>query len=250
VIGLGLIGCIANQVAGEPPADTWTAENTTLSAQDGTIFFANSLENLVSEIGGNLTGVGTPTFTAGLHNNALTLNGSTQYATLPDTADLDVGLSNEPFTIVQRVKGSSDAVTQCILNRGGGGPNDWNTTNGNQYLLQYVGSAGFHFYFNTAGGATTLQVSGAGLMNSAWHTLVIAYDGTTTRSYVDGVLSAWTTTATYTKPSASNTTHLGHYQFSGGGGHMSGQFDEPVMWNGYGADQTFATALQTSYRVG
>lgn len=159
-------------------------------------------------------------------DTSLYLNGSGDCLSFVDSTDFDLGLSDEPFTIECWFNTTLNSVWS-VLNRGGNNNNDWSMTDGHQYLLHYQNTAGyFSFYYNNNGSSVQVQAPTVTVTDGNWHHVAVIFDGTTTWVAVDGTLGAGITTGSYYKPSASDTTRIGVYQISAGGGDYVGYFDE------------------------
>lgn len=120
--------------------------------------------------------VGTPTWTTGKLDGALTLNGSSQYVTL---ADIDVATT---ITLEAWVRPSATQTSKVISKFSGS-----SDTQGNISLASNVPS-----FTITTGGTLRTATAGAALSNSVWTHLVATYDGATAKLYVNGVEAAST----------------------------------------------------------
>ena len=159
-------------------------------------------------------------------DTSLYLNGSGDCLSFINSTDFDLGLSDEPFTIECWFNTTLNSVWS-VLNRGGNNNNDWSMTDGHQYLLHYQNTVGyFSFYYNNNGSSVQVQAPTVTVTDGNWHHVAVIFDGTTTWVAVDGTLGAGITTGSYYKPSASDTTRIGVYQVSAGGGDYVGYFDE------------------------
>jgi hypothetical protein len=164
----------------------------------------------------------------GGNSGVLLLDGSGDYVNTDSHVDLNLGGSATPFTLECWFK-STTSATQVLFNRGGG-VNDWNTTNGNNYLLQYQTEGKFYFYFNKGGAAEPVAVDAGTALNGSLHHVVVTYDGTTTRVFFDGILGG-SSTASYTIPSSLSYFNIGRNGGSGGD-YANGSFDEVRIING------------------
>ena len=133
-------------------------------------------------------------------------DGSTEYLSLADSTDFDLGLSSEAFTMEAWVNASS-LGTNVIIGRGGGS-GSWNATNGHQYLLFYSGGTDLYFQWWNGSGFSSINSTGA-LTTNVWAHLAVVFDGTDVKMYKNGTLLATGSSATFAKPSASNITRIG-----------------------------------------
>jgi len=110
----------------------------------------------------NLTGVGSPTFTAGKVGNALTLDGSTQYATCP------VRLTYADFSLSFWFKTADVTVLQSIFQQR-------NTGDGNPIVAVFVSGSTLFFRLrdNSGGGLTT--TTGKAVSNNTLYHVVVTY---------------------------------------------------------------------------
>jgi hypothetical protein len=140
--------------------------------------------------------VATPTLGAtgpltGDTSTAVTLNGTTQYVTVPDSTSLD--LANGPLTIAAWVKRSSTGTEDAIVGKGAGG-----------YYL-YIGSDDKVYLAKQGTGnvaGTTVTIA-----DTSWHLVVATYAGAATgKLYIDAVDR---TTSTATQTLADTATALG-----------------------------------------
>jgi hypothetical protein len=213
-----------------PVVYNWTANGATLQPIESSMIAYWKMEDLTDSKGSHtLTGVNTPTFTAGKHNNALTLNGSSQYVTAVDSSDFDLGISGKKFSFVMWAKSSSSA-TSPMLNRCGT-VNDWNATNGHQYIMQFQAVDTVAFYFNTGGAPDTGPRVACDLDDGNSHQIIVTYDGTTTKMYADGALGSGTSTSAYSKPT--NTPNFGIGRNLLAPEYFSDQIDEVFMLQNY-----------------
>ncbi|MDD2753900.1 MAG: LamG domain-containing protein [Methanothrix sp.] len=135
----------------------------------------------------------------------LKFDGSTNYVSLSNHANFDIGVSNSPFTICGWVKLNSD--DHMIICRGGGF-DAFNSTTGYQYLLDLFPASNAYWQWWTGSAQGAIAFSPSLLVTGTWKFLTIVYDGTTTTIYVDLVFVV-SATSTYVKPSSSQYTRVG-----------------------------------------
>lgn len=220
---------------------TWTANSAVLSAQDSTLVAYWKAEGISDSKGSHtLTNVGTATYTAGKYNNALTLNGSSQYFTAVDDSDFDYG-SGE-FTIACWFNRSATGVDHNIYHQLANvgqyaSPVTIQITSGNK--LKILTSTNGTSWTTTGEGSTTINAT-------TWYHLVIVGDGTDIKGYINDSLEV-TLASVGTLFNATQVVELGAYTYSGGTvNHFNGQLDELAVWKGYGADSAFISALYNS----
>lgn len=136
------------------------------------------------------------------------LDGSGDYLTVSDGADLDLGIANEPFAIetwVYRISGN----TGVVFTRGGGAAG-WNTTNGAMYGLFFEN--GFTYLSVNVNGAPSSVFATELPTANAWVHLAGTFDGSTLRLFMNGVQKgAVGISGTMTAPSTRNATRIGRF---------------------------------------
>jgi uncharacterized repeat protein (TIGR01451 family) len=142
-----------------------------------------------------------------LGTSVIDFDGSGDYLSIPDSADTDLGLSNQPFTIETWVNLDTTSGQRTFAGKSGGGAS-WNSTNGNQYILFNVDSA---LYFQWWNGSSLSQITSSpgSLVVNQWYHISASYDGTNTRLFINGTQVGSTLTTNYLKPSSSSTFRLG-----------------------------------------
>jgi hypothetical protein len=181
-------------------------------------------------------------------NGAASFNGVDSIAVGPDALAFD---GRVPFTVSawMRPAGSGDAAQYVVVREAtvGGLRNSWalgwNLANGQPYLLR-VGNDVIERSF-----------AGAPITVGAWSHVVAAYDGTTARIYVDGVLSASPASTVSISPVAAAVSlgkGISNTRFNG-------TSDEVAVWNRslaatevarlYAAGTSGTVAPPTSYSV-
>lgn len=149
-----------------------------------------------SAVGNDATITGGPTWVAGKPGQALKLNGTSQYATVPDNNSLDMTTA---ITMAAWVKPEKIGTTQNIIKKTIG------TTTANGYELS-LGSGG-KVFVRLNGNATYRIDSSTSYPTTGteWMHVAATYDGTNIKLYIDGVLEG-------TKPGVTigtNATNLG-----------------------------------------
>ena len=184
----------------------------------------------------NIKGSSTTT-TSGIatsYTGSVELDGNSDYLSVSDSTDLDVGLSNDPFTIETWVYPHSVGTNQ-IFGRGGGTAG-WNGTNGHQYVL-YLYNNKINFEWWTGSALSALNTSsGVTLSTNTWSHLAVSYDGTNVRVYRNGVQILISSSTTFGKPSSSNIFRIG--SSPSGSSYFDGNFSNFRVIKG--------TALYTS----
>ncbi len=166
----------------------------------------------------NGTLVGSPTFAAAAtgFGNAITLDGATQYVTLPSLADLT---ANTTWTAEARVK-FTDSGTALLWVIG---------TPGTSTCLWFGVNAG-KLCFDAG---TAQRVDGVGTINDgAWHHVALVVTNNTSGAiYCDGVLQSTGMISTWTPPAA-GPFYLGYWTSAA------------VYWNGSIDEAAFSTVAQ------
>ncbi|HEX5076793.1 MAG TPA: LamG-like jellyroll fold domain-containing protein, partial [Gemmatimonadaceae bacterium] len=135
-----------------------------------------------SSYGSSATLVGAPPFVAGRVGQALSLNGTSQYATVPDANHLDLtsGLTMAAWI---RPAGAAAATQDVIKKATLGGINGYELS---------LSSAGKVFVrLNQQASAETFRINSTSsypLNNTAWMHVAATYDGSTIRLYINGTL--------------------------------------------------------------
>ena len=153
------------------------------------------------------TTVAAPTWVPGRIGNALQFNGTTQYATTPDSNDLDITTA---ITIAAWVKpekvGSSNIPQQLVQKAATGG------TNGYEIGLTGATSTApqkAYIRFNEASNGDAFRVTSTTLYptnGTTWIHIAGTWDGTTIRFYYNGVAQG--TPVAFAGPIAANTRAL------------------------------------------
>jgi hypothetical protein len=152
--------------------------------------------------GNNGTLANSPTWTTGKVGGALSFNGSNQYVSLANAGNLAKG--NAAHTVAAWIKVNALPSYRA-----------WILQLGNE------GSGSHHWLINSSGGTQFGVWNGnqaqPGLPVGQWKHVAIVFDGTTLKSYVDGVLSQ-STAATFNlqgTPLSAAQAHNGENAFNG-----------------------------------
>ena len=147
---------------------------------DGNVTDASGFANHAAAFGG-------PTFVTGVLNQALNLNGTSQYAAAPDHASLDV---TNALTLATWVKPTLEATQNLISKSTNGG------VGGFELCLAATSSAFPHkafFRLNQVPSGDTYRVNSTTLYSdhlNTWIHLAATYDGATMKLYVNGALES------------------------------------------------------------
>lgn len=164
------------------------------------------------------TYVGSPTLgVAGriTGNTAVTLDGTSQYVTVPDAATLDVG---DVFTVEAWIKRGSLGTTQTVLTKVG------------HFRFWFIAAGTFpadSFRLTTANGGPIVTSTVTVSDTTTWHHVVATKDGPTVKLYLDGV----DVTGTVTDSTLTNST--GAFQVGAsvsGTSFWDGSIDEVAMY--------------------
>ncbi|OXS59290.1 hypothetical protein B1A99_11750 [Cohnella sp. CIP 111063] len=160
---------------------------------------------------------GGATFSAGQSGNAVALNGTNGYVSMPS------GIANgaTDVTIAAWVKANSLSNWTRIFDIGTG-------TSNYMFLSPQPGGAGLRFAITTGGNGAEQQIhSTAAFPTGVWKHVAVTIAGSTGRLYVDGVQVAANASMTLNPSSLGNTTQnwLGRSQFAGDP-YFNGQIDD------------------------
>ncbi|MGO4548347.1 DUF5695 domain-containing protein [Paenibacillus sp. 2TAB23] len=155
--------------------------------------------------GKHATLTGGTTWVAGKAGNALNLNGTNAYASLP--TGIVSGVND--FTIATWVKIDTLSDWGRIFDFGTG-------TSNYMFLAPQVGGSGMRFSITTGGNGSEQQLNAPVLPTGVWKHVAVTLSGTTGRLYVDGVQVASNTAMTLKPSSLGSTTqnYIGKSQFS------------------------------------
>ncbi|MFC5468014.1 DUF5695 domain-containing protein [Cohnella suwonensis] len=165
---------------------------------------------------------GGATWAAGQSGNAVSLNGSTGYVSMPN------GIANgaTSFTVAAWVKANSLSNWTRIFDIGTG------TTN-YMFLSPQPGAAGLRFAITTNGNGSEQQISSTtAFPTGVWKHVAVTISGSTGRLYVDGVQVATNASMTLNPSSLGNTTQnwIGRSQYSGDP-YFNGSVDDFRMYS-------------------
>jgi RHS repeat-associated protein len=147
-------------------------------------------------------------------NTAVTLNGTTQYASVPAAPALDLG---DVFSIELWFKRGSIGTLQGVLDKG--------TTGGVAPLIYFAADNTLRLATSSARVAV---VSSSAITDTAsWHHAVFTKSGGTAHVYIDGVVNDHAGTAT-TFANSSNGVYLGREV--GGTSYFNGSLDEVAIY--------------------
>ena len=146
---------------------------------------------------------------------AVTLNGTTQYVTIPDSADLD--LADGPLTLAAWVKRSSTGTEDAIIGKGAGAYYLYIGSDDKVYLAKQ-GTA------NVAG--TTVTIA-----DTAWHHVVATYAGSTTgKVYIDAV-DRTTATASSAFTDTASALGIGSQSGASAAAPFAGSLAHAAIWD-------------------
>jgi hypothetical protein len=159
--------------------------------------------------------MGGATFAGGLQNNAVTMNGSSQYVSLPN--GIVSGLAS--FSISAWVKLSAAPAWSRIFDFGTG-------TNAYMFLTPNSTSSTVRFGITTGGFGQEQQLNAPALATGSWQHVAVTLAASTGTLYINGVRGAQNTTMTVNPVSLGATTQdwLGRSEFAGDP-YLTGQID-------------------------
>ena len=214
-------------VVSPPTAPLTNASGKTLllNFTNGGIF-DNAMMNNLETVGNAQISTSVVKFGTG----SMAFDGSGDRLTIPYTNDfLDVGVNGQNFTIEAWIYPTNAmASTGQILSKGGGAAS-WSTSNGAQYQWS-INSSALSWQFNSGGSPIT--VNGGSVTLNSWQHVAVTFDGTTTRTFLNGVVQS-TSTSTYTAPTTRNVQYIGMTQSSGFTQEYFGNIDDLRITKGY-----------------
>jgi hypothetical protein len=158
--------------------------------------------------------VGGATFSGGLQNNAVTMNGRNEYVSLP--SGIVSGLTS--FSICAWVNLNAITTWSRIFDFGTG-------TTAYMFVTPSSG-AGVRFGITTGGNGQEQQMNAPALATGSWQQVAVTRAPNTGTLYVNGVLAAQNTSMTLNPVSLGTTTQnwLGRSEFAGDP-YLNGQID-------------------------
>jgi len=165
---------------------------------------------------------GGATWAAGHNGNAVSLNGSNGYVSMPN------GIANgaTELTIAAWVKANSLSNWTRIFDIG-------SSTSSYMFLSPQPGGAGLRFAITTSGNGSEQRISStAAFPTGVWKHVAVTLSGSTGRLYVDGIQVATNTSMTLNPSSLGNTTQnwIGRSAFSGDP-YFNGSIDDFVIYS-------------------
>ena len=199
--------------AAAPPVGDWRMEEGS-----GTVLVDSSTS------ANNGTILGNPTWVAGQHGQALRLDGTGDYATVPDSASLDISSAITMATWVRPEK--SAFATQNLIKKA---VTTGTLVGGYELSLSAPGKVFVRFNQATTGDTLRLNSTTSYPLNgSAWMHVAATYDGTTMRLYINGVQEALLTSSFAI---VTNNTSLGIGAQPDGASQFQGALDDTLVYN-------------------
>ena len=214
VLAGALLAMVLSGAAGaaSPPVGDWR-----MNEGSGTVLVDSSAS------GNNGTIFGNPTWVAGQHGQAIHFDGTGDYATVPDSASLDI---SSAITMAAWVKPEKTA-TQYLIKKA--------TTTGttaNGYELSLATTGKVFVRFNQATSADTYRINSTTsypITGTTWMHVAATYDGTTIKLYVNGVQEG----GNLAGPASivTNNLALGIGAQSDGQTSLQGAMDDVLLYN-------------------
>jgi hypothetical protein len=221
-----------------------TVTMTVVAQPDVTVYypFDQSSGTTVTDTSGNGqngTITGTATWGAGKVNNALTLDGSTSYVSVP--AGIVSGLTN--FTVAAWIKPTSLSNWMRVF--------DFGTGTTDYMFLTPQSGGGWRFAITTGGNGAEQQLNYATAPSTGvWTHVAVTLSGTTGTLYVNGVQVAQNTSMTLHPSSlgSTNQNYIGKSQF--GDPLFNGSVDEFKIYSRALSATEISTLAQGSTSTG
>jgi hypothetical protein len=178
--------------------------------------------------------------------SSMYFDGSGDRFTIPYTNQLlELGVGGEAFTLEAWVYPTNTMASAGQILSKGGGAASWSTSNGAQYQWTiYNGAASWNF--NSAG--TSITVNSGTVTLNAWQHLAVIFDGTTTKTFLNGVLQS-TSTSTYTAPTTRNLQFIGMTQSGGYTQEYYGYINDLRITKGYARYTTNFTPPTAAFKL-
>ncbi|KAA9340723.1 LamG-like jellyroll fold domain-containing protein [Adhaeribacter soli] len=174
-----------------------------------------------SSFGNNGVTTGSPGRVTGVSGLALSLNGSSQYATVPNSSSLN---PTTAITLAAWIRPSKTGTSQVVLKKG-------ITSESDGYELSLSSDAKIFFRINQDSNGDTYRLNSSTThptSGTTWMHIAATYDGTTARLYINGVEHK---TKTYSTTIKSSTAALGIGAQSNGSNRFQGALDEAKVYN-------------------
>ena len=170
----------------------------------------------------NATIRGNPDWVTGVTGQALKLNGTRQYATVPDNATLDIA---DAITLAAWVK-PKELGTQSIIKKAIS-----DSINGYELSLSSAGRVFFRFNQTTSGNTNRINAKGFYPVDGAtWMHMAATYDGSVIKLYINGVENS-SITLTNPLPINTNDLALAIGAQSNGTSRLTGTIDDARIYN-------------------
>lgn len=133
-------------------------------------------------------------------------DGTDDCLSLADSANFDIGLSSQPFTVeLWYYPMTTTTNGQAMIGRGGGFAG-WNSTTGWQWSFFLYNNLLYFQHWNGSLISTSASLTAVSVAFQ-WNHFVAAYNGTTLSIYANGARLA-TVSTSFVKPSSSNITRI------------------------------------------
>ena len=175
-----------------------------------------------SDYRNNATTTGDPTWVTGVTGQALKLNGTSQYATVPDDASLNI---TSAITLAAWIKPEKKA-TQYVIKKAIMGIE-------NGYELSLSADGLVFFRFNQLSSADTFRLNSAGsypIDGKTWMHVAATYDGSVIKIYMNGVENS-SKTVTSPSPISQNALPLTIGAQGDGSRKLAGTVDDVRIYN-------------------
>ena len=208
--GSSVAGVIAE--AALPPLDSLAA-HWAMNEGSGNVLIDSSTN------GNNAALAGNPLWVDGVRGQAVSLNGSTQYATAEDNASLDIiNAITLAVWIKPEIRNTQYLIKKALIG----------SINGYELALSSDGRVFVRFNQATSGDSYRLNSSTAYPFDgNIWIHIAATYDGSSLRIYINGSLD---TSRTISTVIASNNINLGLGSQPDGTGMFQGQIDDARIY--------------------